>query len=85
MLPNMWLRDIHKLRIQCKKHVITATICGTDTIVSEETWHVFLEALFLALRKRSPVGSLYSTAVVFAHDANRNLGTTLLPHVGTSL
>ena len=42
-------------------------------------------ALFCALRKRSPFGNLFSATLVFAHDAKRNSGTTLLPHEVTSL
>ena len=57
---------------------------GTD-FCKKKTWHVFntLGSLF-ALRKRSPIDHLLSTTLVVAHDAHRNSGTTLLPHVVTS-
>ena len=45
----------------------------------------FLSFGFFAFRNRSPIGNLFSTTLVFAHDANLDSGTTLLPHVVTSL
>ena len=44
-----------------------------------------LFSLFFAFRKRSPFGTLFTTTLVFVHDANRNSGTTTLPHGVTSL
>ena len=41
---------------------------------------------FLALQKRKPIGDLFfSTTLFLARDEKRNSGTTLPPHVVTSL
>ena len=64
------------------KNVTTATM--RDRCFCKK-WNVSCFCFFFALRQRLPFGILFSSTLVFAHDATRNSGTTLLPHVVTSL
>ena len=81
LFPNMWPPNVVQKRGRTFNAEKMSSQCGDRCLPLPKTWIVFspFVALFFALRQRSPIGNLFSTTLVFAHDADRDSGTTSLP------
>ena len=84
MIPNMRLRDMEKKVGNVMHKMSSPQQCGTELCRNKNLDCFIFWVLFFA-RRRSPIGNLFSTTRVSARGARRDLGTTLLPHVVTSL